>query len=164
MTVQFDTYGNLIQGIHVLNKEQIYSNFVLNFPNTNTRERLWRNFNTFLDQFKEEITQQFEVWIDGSFATQKLNPRDIDAVFLIDYQTVERKKSILENKWFFKDQKFKTGLDLYFSTEYPITHKKYFLSHLNHLYWEDVYGHTRKDDFGKQHRKGFISFLQNNNL
>ncbi len=160
MILQFDVRGNLFNGIHVLDKEEIYQHFVASFPNSSTRKRLWSNSNTFIERFEEEITTKYSVWIDGSFATQKLNPRDIDAVFYIDNQVVELKKSVLDTKWFFKEQKFKTGLDLYFSIEYPAQHKRHFLSHLNYLYWQDVYGHTRKDEFGKQYSKGFIS-LQN---
>lgn len=160
MAIKFDIRGNLINGIHVLNREEIYQYFVLEFPNSSTRERLWMNFSAFLERFEKDVTAYYEVWIDGSFATQKLNPRDIDAVFHIDNQVVEFKKSVLDTKWFDKEQKFKIGLDLYYSIEYPKQHKRYFLSHLNHLYWQDVYGHTRKDELGKQHTKGFIS-LQN---
>lgn len=124
--------------------------------NSETRHRLWGNFIEFAGRFQREVALEFTVWLDGSFVTQKLNPRDIDAVFLLDYQVCEQKKSVLEHRWFIKENKFSIGLDLYYSIEYPETHKRHFLTHLNHLYWLDVYGHIRKDSVGRQYTKGFI--------
>lgn|GEM_PF-3962569 len=91
------------------------------------------------------------------FISQKLHPKDIDAVFLLDHTIVSLKKSVLGNQWFSPAQKLNFGLDLYYSIEYPKDHNRYFLSHLNHLYWKDIYGHTRVDSFGKQYKKGFLT-------
>ena len=43
-----------------------------------------------------------------------------------------------------------------YTLQYPKTHKRHFISHLNHLYWTDVYGHTRKDNEENNYKKGFI--------
>lgn len=109
-----------------------------------------------MNRIQQNIQPDFKVWVDGSFVSKKNNPRDIDAVFLLDYKTCEQYKSVLDSSYFIKELKFTKGLDLYYSIEYPTNHKRHFLSHLNHLYWQDVYGHTRKDDNEKQFSKGFI--------
>lgn len=130
--------------------------FVHGMKDSETRQRLWSKFVAFIERFQQELTSEFKVWLDGSFITMKLNPKDIDAVFLLDYLICERKKSVLDNWWFTAENKLGNGLDLYYSVEYPESHKRHFLTHLNHLYWLDVYSHTRRDSFGQQHPKGFV--------
>lgn len=157
MIFPFDEQGYLkpSQPIPAL-LEDVEQYFVQRMAKSDTRHQLWANFVEFALLFRDEVASVFTIWLDGSFVTQKLNPMDIDAVFLIDYRVCERKKSVLENQWFIAENKPKKGLDLYYSIEYPENHKRHFLTHLNHLYWLDVYGHTRKDIHGRQHAKGFI--------
>jgi hypothetical protein len=154
----FDIRGNL-QPSEILpfSWEGFNKIFVLDFEDSETRKKLFDNFKGFVKNIQENITSDFTIWVDGSYVTEKLNPRDIDALFLFDYKTCEYKKSILDNQYFVKEFKFTKGLDLYFSIEYPENHKRHFLSHLNHLYWQDVYGHTRKDINSNQYTKGFVA-------
>lgn len=158
MNLHFDERGNLFPThLQEATLAEVESFFVERIKESVTRKMLWINFLGFIDKFQKELNIPFEIWLDGSFISEKRNPRDIDAVFMIDYQTVEQKKSVLESKWFTRENKLNLNLDLYYSIEYPPSHKRYFLTHLNHLYWQDVYGHTRKDSLGRQYKKGFIS-------
>ena len=157
MQIEFDARGNsypprLIEMSYV----DFEQHFVQNMQASETRQRLCANFNDFIHNFQEKISPVFKIWVDGSFISTKLNPRDIDAVFQLDYKICERQQSVLDSVWFTKAQKFRLGLDLYYSIEYPKTHKRHFISHLNHLYWTDVYGHTRKDNEENNYKKGFI--------
>ena len=157
MKIQFDERGHLYPPRPIeITYEDFEQHFVTDIKESETRQRLFNNFNRFVQDFQNQISPNFKIWIDGSFISKKVNPRDIDAVFLLDYTDCERQQSILDSVWFSKTHKFRLGLDLYYSIEYPKTHKRHFISHLNHLYWADVYGHTRKDNTGKNYRKGFI--------
>ena len=139
MQIQFDERGNLYPPRPIeITDEDFEQHFVKDIKESETRQRLFSNFNSFVRDFQNQISPNFKVWINGSFISKKVNPRDIDAVFLLDYTVCERQQSILDNVWFSK------------------THKRHFISHLNHLYWADVYGHTRADNTGKNYRKGFI--------
>jgi uncharacterized protein DUF6932 len=109
-----------------------------------------------VDKLQKEVVQEFTVWVGGSFVTQKQDPQDLDAVFFLDYRVCENKKTVLDNVWFNGELKFTKGLDVYYSIEYPASHNRHFLSHLNHLYWEDLYGHTRQDAAGRRFPKGFV--------
>jgi hypothetical protein len=154
----FDIRGNLQPSeIIPFSWENFNKIFVLDFEDSETRKKLFDNFQGFIHTIQENITPEFTIWVDGSYVSEKQNPRDIDALFLLDFKTCENKKSILDNQYFVKEFKFTKGLDLYFSIEYPENHKRHFLSHLNHLYWQDVYGHTRKDINSKQYTKGFVA-------
>lgn len=154
---QFDERGYLRSKKPVAARwEEVEQFFVEAIQKSETRKRLWLNFLEFTKRLQEEIAPIFIVWLDGSFVTEKLNPRDIDAVFMLDHRVCEQKKSILEQSWFNAENKQTKGLDLYYSIEYPKTHKRHFLTHLNHLYWLDIYGHTRIDTFGQKFTKGFV--------
>jgi hypothetical protein len=155
---KYDIRGNLqANEIVPLDWADFKTAFVTDFSKiSTTRENLLANFIAYLKIFQQSINPNFKVWIDGSFISNKTDPRDIDALFLLDYKIAERYKSILDNQFFIKDYKLSKGLDLYYSCEYPENHKRHFLSHLNHLYWQDVYGHTRKDINGFQYSKGFV--------
>jgi hypothetical protein len=153
----FDIHGNLQPSeIIPLSWEVFYQTFVLDFENSEIRQKHINNFISFIKRIQQDIIPEFTIWVNGSFVSKKLDPRDIDAVFLLNHRSCEYKKSILDNQYFIKEFKFTKGLDLYYSIEYPEGHKRHFLSHLNHLYWQDVYGHTRKDINSKQYTKGFI--------
>lgn len=155
--LHFDIHGNLYPSeITPINWDEFYEVFILDFEDSETRKKLSNNFVVFIEQIQQQITPEFTIWIDGSFVSKKLNPRDIDAVFLLDYRSCEYKKSVLDNQYFVKEYKYSKGLDLYYSIEYPENHKRHFLSHLNQLYWQDVYGHTRKDSNQRQYSKGFL--------
>ena len=54
--------------------------FVDSFDQTSTRHRIFENYLKFLQDFSREVSENFIQWIDGSFVTRKVNPRDIDFV------------------------------------------------------------------------------------
>ena len=125
-------------------------------PNSRTRQDLLSNFISFIEQLQGTICPNFKIWVDGSFISTKINPRDIDTVFLLPNEICERKKSVLDNQIFIKEFKYSRGLDLYYLADYPKNHKRHYLTHYTELYWKDVYGHTRADINEQQFTKGFI--------
>jgi hypothetical protein len=157
MIPNYDIRGNLTPNeIIPMEWDNFVQHFVVEKPNSATRQQLLSNFVAFIEQLQGTISPNFKIWIDGSFISTKINPRDIDAVFLLPYDIVERKKSVLEHQVFIKEFKFSKGLDLYYFADYPENHKRNFLSHHFKIYWKDVYGHTRPDINKQQFGKGFI--------
>ena len=67
----------------VMTLEEFEQVFVHSFPNSQTREVIFENYRKFIDDFSELVSPQFIHWINGSFVTQKINPRDIDFVMII---------------------------------------------------------------------------------
>jgi hypothetical protein len=162
MEFQFNQLGNISPNkIIEINWPTLNEVFDENFSNSSTRRQLLTNLEQFILQIENEITGELKIWINGSFISQKINPRDIDAVFWLPHQIAEHKKSILDNQFFTKQVKISLNLDLYYAIDYPKNHKKYFLTHLDALYWKDVYGHTRQDSNGVQHQKGFFELKIN---
>lgn len=157
MPLQYDMRGNLTPATKIDLTWQVFlDEFVKRFPSSTSRQRLCANFADFIERLQQEIAKEFTVWVGGSFVSQKVNPADVDAVFFIDHQSSELKKSILDRVWFNGSLKYSKGLDVYYSIEYPPTHKRHFLTHLDYLHWEDLYGKTRQDAAGRRLRKGFI--------
>ncbi len=63
--------------------EQLEIVFLGPFENKTRREYLLSRFSALIDRFKETGLVA-ELWIDGSFATLKPEPGDIDIIFFVD--------------------------------------------------------------------------------
>jgi hypothetical protein len=74
-------------GLKDINENDLKSVFVEPFDNTTRREYLLTRFGALIDRFKE-VGISSEVWIDGSFSTEKPEPGDIDMIFFVDTQEV----------------------------------------------------------------------------
>lgn len=160
MMLNYDIRGNLESNeIIPMEWDNFVQHFITDRPNSRTRQDLLANFTAFLLQLHSTISPNFKIWIDGSFISTKINPNDIDAVFLLPFEIYERKKSVLDNQIFIKNLKYSKGLDLYYFADYPENHKRYFLNHHFKIYWQDVYGHTRPDNNKQQFSKGFIQLI-----
>jgi len=66
-----------------ISNEQLEDTFLGPFDNKTRRAYLLSRFGALLDRFKETGLNA-ELWIDGSFATLKPEPGDIDLIFFVD--------------------------------------------------------------------------------
>ncbi len=66
-----------------ISNDQLEETFLSPFDNKARREYLLSRFGALLDRFKETELNA-ELWIDGSFATLKPEPGDIDLIFFVD--------------------------------------------------------------------------------
>jgi hypothetical protein len=76
-------------GFKDINESDLKSVFVEPFENPERREYLLSRFSALLDRFKE-VGISSEVWIDGSFSTEKPEPGDIDMIFFIKGEEANR--------------------------------------------------------------------------
>ncbi len=87
-------------GFHEIAFERIGEIFVDPFSNSNIRKLLFNRLKAFLKELKKTGIS-FEIWIDGSFATNKPEPADIDIVVVADPNKVNqlpRDKVLIINK------------------------------------------------------------------
>lgn len=70
-----------------INSSELENTFVKPFVNKDRREYLLQRFNSLIERFKETGLNA-EIWIDGSFATKKPEPGDIDIIFFVDGKEV----------------------------------------------------------------------------
>lgn len=155
--LQFDENGHLFPyKVHAATLEEMREIFVDTFPESETRKRLFDNYLDWIFDFQRDIFPYFTQWIDGSFVTQKLNPKDIDFVTFLDWQVYEIKEKWkeLERFWSFSNEE--KGLDAYILAEFPESHQNFeeFLTAKEG--WSVRYGHTRKDAQQRAFPKGFI--------
>lgn len=66
-------------GLHPLSDLQLDQRLVLPFPDSRTRPRLIAGFRNFVGAL-QRVGIAFEIWIDGSFCTEKTDPNDVDLV------------------------------------------------------------------------------------
>ena len=91
---------------------------------------------------------QADLWVDGSFVTEKIDPVDTDIVLRVDVDfwdsaNQEQRDAI---EWFNTDLKTDYHCDAYFYIEYPERHPQYWFGHYSYTYWLKQYGFSRADD------------------
>lgn len=158
--LQFDENGHLFPyEIQSVTLEEMREVFVDAFPESETRKRLFDNYLNWIFDFQRDVFPYFTQWIDGSFVTQKLNPKDIDFVTFLDgrvYEIKEKRKE-LDRFWSFSNED--KGLDAYFLAEYTEEHENH--RDFNSLKegWLLRYGYTRRDEQQRAYPKGFIQII-----
>jgi len=71
-------------GFHEIAVEDLYKLFVAPFNDCTRRQELTEKLKLFLNKL-DDIDASFEVWLDGSFATKKITPGDIDIVIILEF-------------------------------------------------------------------------------
>lgn len=163
MNLQFNEIGNLPPGSHEVTFDNAKEVFVNAFPDSKTRLQNW---NCFIEYIKNLINlgiKDMQLWIDGSFVTNKTNPNDIDCVIYIDIQILNslnvQQQSILsdvlipgnvESREIIKDA-FHTDPYLLLDLVDVPSHPAYDIMMARKTYWENWWGHDRQGN-----AKGYI--------
>ena len=84
-------------GFHDILLDDIDDIFVIPFENNKRRKFLADRFKNFLDEFAK-LKISAEIWIDGSYATYKPEPGDIDIVFFCNPKQLNRLTQEKQNR------------------------------------------------------------------
>jgi len=86
---QFDSNGVLPLGIYETKIDEIKEYFC-SFGNKELRQNLFNTFEKYLNELKKHNTE-YEIYVDGSFVTNKHEPGDIDILlfFNVEYNNKE---------------------------------------------------------------------------
>ena len=104
--LEFDRQGYLKPYEKIgMTLEEFQVFFVDNFPQSKTRALIFEQYLQFIEDFKQNITLEFEHWLDGSFLTQKLHPNDLDFVMLLDNKVVVQHALLLRHQFAFRNVK-----------------------------------------------------------
>lgn len=127
-------------GFHDITMDQIEEIFVENFDNSDNRKYLMSRLKVLLNIISE-INIKFEIWIDGSFATKKQNPNDIDIAIICDpimlNSLPEDKKIVLLNLFNNRtNTKLRYSCDIYFFPQNDIKQRSY---------WRGWFGFSRDE-------------------
>ena len=86
-----------------------------------------------------------EVWVDGSFLTEKINPEDVDLVLRVpadfyDSATQNQRDSV---NWLASNLRDAHHCDSYFFMEWPEGHPNHRTGRYMHDYWMNQFGFSR---------------------
>ncbi len=83
-----------------------------------------------------------ELWVDGSFATEKIDPSDVDVILRVGSDTYDGDATVREAvDWAADPDRWKThSCDAYKWIEYQRGHPLYLQSEEDRIYWTEWYG------------------------
>ena len=130
-------------GFHRIEEEELSTRFVDSFSQSDTRRRLLARFRALIEHVREWGVP-CDVWIDGSFATEKPEPQDVDALFVFDGEAVNRAPSELHaaisavfGREGHSDTKLRYGCDAYMVISQDEQTRSY---------WRGWFAFTRTDE------------------
>lgn len=139
--------------------EELKIHFVDDIP-SQTRLANFEKYIHYSNELKKLIqTDRLRQWINGSFVTKTIaNPKDIDLVTFIDFETWIKFREPLKDFEAEKANKI-YGVDAYLLTEFPKEHTSAFLFESDKAYWMGHFSKTRRDRSGQKHPKGFLEII-----
>ncbi len=134
-------------GRHNFTIDQLEELTVGRFPLSTSRLIIMKGFRCVYDLL---IQNQMvgELWIDGSFLTEKIDPSDIDVLYrtnsiFLDNSTPTQREVI---EYFHTDLKSAIQCHIFYFIEYPSDHPAYWDGEYSYVYWMKQWGFSRKDE------------------
>lgn len=158
MEFHFDIRGHLQpEGLIEIALEEFRKTFVEHFEDSRSRKSIFDNYLRYTKDLRDTIGVSFSQWIDGSFVSNKENPRDIDFATFIDWQIYAQNVQEIDtkfSKWAVGN--FYENLDAYTICEYPIGHEFHPIFLADRVYWNEWFSNSRFNRLKKRFSKGFI--------
>jgi hypothetical protein len=114
------------------------------FPDSGTRFRIWKGI-TFIRERLEAAEVAAEVWIDGSYVTEKADPADADMVFWIPSAQFQNGTPMQREavEWLSDNLRGVLGCDTYVAFHYPDGHPGRTRMQERREYWQTLFGTSR---------------------
>lgn len=163
MNLNFNEIGNLPPGRYEIAFDDAKSFFVDAFPDSETRLKNWNSFYAYIQIIISTGLDEFKLWVDGSFVTKKLNPRDIDCVVyvkasLVNSLSLEAQERLAKYLIPQNRSMHEFNKNLYCTDSYILLDIEDSPNFPNHdfimekkKYWDDLWGHDRQGN-----AKGYI--------
>ena len=116
------------------------------FPLSNTRDTIMRGLEEVVNTLRANDIAG-DLWINGSFVTEKIDPNDVDIVLFVDGEflenaTPEQKQAI---NWLSSDLKGSYRCDSYTSVRWPESSARHWEGEYWRAYWTRQWGFDRSD-------------------
>lgn len=157
MEFSFDIRGYLRPyGKNKIKQGQFKEEFVDPFDEGSSRKKLYKGFIRYNQDLKALLNGgKYIQWVDGSFISTKIDPKDIDLVNMIDHKLVDKFEKELSR--FTKRSGFENyGVDGYVVRIYPKDHPKYIRTKSDLVYWENWFSKSRLNRRKQRFSKGFV--------
>ena len=119
---------------------------VTGFPLSTGREYLMRSVEALCTAVSTALIPS-EIWVDGSFLTQKMDPGDVDLVVVVPSATLPgtaQQQQVLSRV---ANKNFGPALcDSYVIVDYPNGHTNYGISEIMRAYWIKQFCFNRKEE------------------
>ncbi len=112
-----------------------------------------------MDDLAKLTTKNFYQWIDGSFISTKINPKDIDIVTILNFEDYEKNKADLSQKFISHNARKQYEVDANIVSEYPENHKKHFFTQSDLLYWMNLFEKTKVNRRKQQFKKDLFKLI-----
>jgi hypothetical protein len=134
-------------GFHHLTMGNVQQVCVDLFPLSTSRGAIFGGLITFVNTL-EAANVPGELWLDGSFLTEKINPKDVDVILKVDAAvynsgTHEQHDAI---DWVIANQKPTLKCDSYALIQYPPGDALHAEGLWWYSYWHKQWGFSREDD------------------
>lgn len=145
--MNFESNGSLKAGFHDCTYDEFYETFVSGFPTSQRRQLIAENLLTFSGEIFR-VGVPYEFWVDGSYATTKINPNDADIVLFFSCQHMNSLYPCID---VFR-RKYTGVLDIYFAyavcqeNEQKLKPADYQNIINNRNYWRGQFGFDRLDN------------------
>jgi hypothetical protein len=129
-------------GFHYMTVSEIWERCVHDFPLSSTRAAIMDGLEAVVARVVS-IGIEGELWVDGSFVTEKIDPRDADIVLRIaaELYGVPEKREVIN--WINSNLKDSHRCDSYTLSEYPPSDPLYPEGELDRSYWHRQFGFSR---------------------
>lgn len=135
----------LLPGLQEMSLAELRTLCVERFPLSQNREHLMRSVEAICTSLSTALVLA-EVWVDGSFLTEKIEPDDVDLVVKLSFSTITG-ASDEQLALFDRISKRKFGekfpCESYIFTDYPEGHKLFGVGDLMNAYWKRQFGFSR---------------------
>lgn len=146
--MNFNADGYLEAGLHDMELDGIVEHFVTAFPTSNTRPNIIDGYKRHRDEVAALGVACTE-FLDGSFASNKADPGDIDMVGFMDLDAVDAlspaDQARLKALFAGKATKAAYMCGAYFVPTVPPTHPAFNQLRTQRKYWMGEFGYDRED-------------------
>ena len=141
MNFNFDIRGNLIPYELVETDYQTFREiFVESFDSdTSNRYEIFKNYEVYLEEINKITNHPFSQWINGSFVSNKPNPKDIDLVSILHFEDYQLNQENFERNLVGIHAREKYGVDAYVIPDFPTNHPNHVFSKSDKLYWRNLF-------------------------
>ena len=128
--------------------DQVRDLCVTKFPLSKNRPAIMDNLEHIIDSLSLAGVAA-DVWVDGSFLTEKIEPEDSDIVVCIQHHVYENGTSQQRGviNWINSNLKTTRLCDSYVYVEYPPGHPLHAIGEWMRAYWIRQFGFSRGDEF-----------------
>lgn len=146
-----DFPGLLPLGLHLKTLEDLQDLCVTPFATSRTRATLMGNLQ-YVSKRLSDALLPIDLWIDGSFVTEKLDPRDIDVVARVPEHVYNSGNQTMLDAlaWLTDDaRQGDLSLDAYEFSDFPQNSPMYPLTRDQIKYWSDLFSGSRSGHYTK---------------